>query len=59
MPGYTTVDLTASRAINRNFEVFAGAQNLFNKTFFVGTLPDTIGTPLLVNGGVRIRFGGI
>ena len=59
LPGYTTVDITASRAINRNFEVFAGAQNLFNKTFFVGTLPDTIGTPALVNAGVRIRFGGI
>ncbi len=58
LPGYTTVDITASRAINRNFEVFAGAQNLFNREFFVGTLPDTIGTPRLVNVGVRIKFGG-
>ncbi len=59
LPGYTTVDITASRAINRSFEVFAGAQNLFNREFFVGTLPDTIGTPRLFNVGVRLRFGGM
>ena len=35
-----------------------GAQNLFDREYFVGTLPDTIGTPRLVNVGVRLRFGG-
>ena len=58
LPAYTMVDITASRAINRNFEVFFGVQNLLNKEYFVGTLPDTIGTPRLVNGGMRIRFSG-
>ena len=32
-------------------------QNLTDREYFVGTLPTTIGTPRLVNGGVRIRFG--
>jgi iron complex outermembrane receptor protein len=58
LPGYTTVDITASRTVSRNLDVFFGVQNLFNKEYFVGTLPDTIGTPRLVNGGVRVRFSG-
>jgi len=58
LPGYRIVDLTASRAFGRYFEVFFGAQNVFNTEYFVGTLPTTIGSPRLVNGGVRIRFSG-
>jgi outer membrane receptor protein involved in Fe transport len=52
------VDITASRTVVRNFDVFFGVQNIFNREYFVGTLPDTIGTPRLVNGGVRVRFSG-
>jgi len=58
LPGYTMVDITASRTVVRNFDVFFGVQNLLNKEYFVATLPDTIGTPRLVNGGVRVRFAG-
>lgn len=58
LPGYATVDVTASRTVVPNIDVFVGAQNLFNKAYFVGTLPDTIGTPRLVNAGVRVRFSG-
>ena len=58
LPGYPIVDATASRAIGRNVEVFVGVQNLFNREYFVGTLPTTIGSPRLVNGGVRIRVVG-
>jgi hypothetical protein len=58
LPGYRIVDITASRAIGKYVEVFIGAQNLFNTEYFVGTLPTTIGSPRLVNGGVRIRFMG-
>jgi outer membrane receptor protein involved in Fe transport len=58
LPGYTSVDATVSRTVARNFDVFFGVQNLFNQEYFVGTLPDTIGTPRLVNGGVRVRFSG-
>jgi outer membrane receptor protein involved in Fe transport len=58
LPGYTSVDLMASRDIGNAFQVFVGAQNLFDKTYFVQTNPSTIGTPRMVNGGVRIRLSG-
>ena len=62
LPGYAVVDLMASRAIGRavgnNFEVFFGVQNLFDKQFFVQTGPSTLGTPRLVNGGIRVRISG-
>jgi outer membrane receptor protein involved in Fe transport len=57
LPGYTIVDFTASRALVRNVDVFFGVQNMFDTEYIVGTLPTTIGTPRLVNGGVRVRFG--
>src|SRR5207245_4440568 len=56
LPAYTVADLSVSRAIGRNVEAFVGVQNLFDQTYFVGTLPTTIGSPRLVNGGVRGRF---
>ena len=58
LPGYFLVDLMASRRLARNLEVFAGVQNVFNREYFVATQPDTIGTPRLINGGVRVRFSG-
>ena len=50
------LSLSASRRVSRNLEVFVGVQNLIDREYFVGTLPTTIGTPRLVNGGVRVRF---
>jgi len=38
--------------------VFFGVHNMFDQQYFVGTLPTTIGSPRLVNGGVRIKFVG-
>ena len=58
LPGYSIVDLTASRAFGRNLEVFVGAQNILDKEYIVGTAPTTIGSPRLVNGGVRVRWAG-
>jgi outer membrane receptor protein involved in Fe transport len=58
LPGYRLFSLTAGRRISRNVEVFAGVQNVANREYFVGTLPTTVGTPRLVSGGVRLRFGG-
>ncbi len=58
LPGYKVVDLSASRDLGRNLQVFFGVQNLFDREYFVQTNPSTIGTPRLVNGGVRIRFSG-
>ncbi len=40
-------------------EVFLGVENLFDRTYEVGKTSDgivTIGTPLLVHGGIRARF---
>ena len=56
LPGYAVVDVRASRAFGRNVEIFVGVQNLFDREYFVGTQPDTIATPRLVNGGVRLHF---
>jgi iron complex outermembrane receptor protein len=58
LPGYTVADFSVSRTLGRNLELFAGVQNMFDQAYFVGTLPTTIGSPRLVNGGVRIRFSG-
>jgi len=58
LPGYALVDLTVSRAIGRNFQAFFGVQNLFDQIYFVQTNPSTIGTPRLVNGGLRVRWNG-
>jgi len=56
LPGYAVVDVTVSRRLARNLDLFAGAQNLFDRQYFVGTLPTTTGTPRLVNAGIRVRF---
>jgi outer membrane receptor protein involved in Fe transport len=58
LPGYTSLDLVASRDINDRIQVFAGAQNLTDTTYFVQTNPSTVGTPRMVNVGVRVRFSG-
>lgn len=58
LPGYTSVDVSASRSLGRMLEVFVGAQNLFDTEYFVQTNPSTIGTPRLVNAGLRVRFAG-
>jgi outer membrane receptor protein involved in Fe transport len=56
LPKYALADFTAARTVSRNLDVFFGVQNLFDQEYFVGTLPTTIGSPRLLNGGVRIRF---
>jgi hypothetical protein len=40
-------------------EVFLAVESLFDKTYEVGKTADgivTVGAPLLVHGGVRVRF---
>jgi iron complex outermembrane receptor protein len=58
LPGYTIANLSVSRTLGHNLDVYAGVQNMFDKTYFVGMLPTTIGSPLMANVGVRIRFSG-
>lgn len=57
LPAYGVMDLAISRTINRAVDVFFGAQNLFDKVYYVGTNPTTVGTPRLVNAGVKLRLG--
>ena len=58
LPGFVLADFMLSRTLHRNLDLFFGVQNLFDEEYFVGTLPTTIGSPRLINGGVRIRFAG-
>jgi outer membrane receptor protein involved in Fe transport len=58
LPGYAVADVMVSRVVSRNLELFFGVQNLFDEEYFVGTNPTLIGTPRLVNGGVRVKFSG-
>jgi outer membrane receptor protein involved in Fe transport len=58
LPAYGLVDLSASRELGRNVEVFFGVQNLFDQEYYVQLVPTTIGSPRLVNGGVRVRWTG-
>jgi len=57
LPKYSVTNLTLARTVNRNVDVFFGVQNLFGVTYYVGTNPTTIGTPRLVNGGIRLSVG--
>jgi outer membrane receptor protein involved in Fe transport len=56
LPGFAVADFQATRALTRNFDVFFGVQNVFDRVVIVGTNPTAIGNPRLVNGGVRVRF---
>jgi outer membrane receptor protein involved in Fe transport len=58
LPKYAAMDLTATRALGRTFEIFLGVQNLFDAEYFVGTLPTTVGAPRLVSAGFRLRLTG-
>ena len=57
LPRYAVVSMSLSRAIGARFNAFAGVQNLFDREYFVGTLPTTVGSPRIVTAGVRVRVG--
>jgi outer membrane receptor protein involved in Fe transport len=58
LPGVVLVEVSASKRLTRRLQIFAGAQNLLDRVYYVGTLPTTLGTPRLVHGGLRIRLDG-
>jgi outer membrane receptor protein involved in Fe transport len=58
LPKYTLVNLSVSRSVGRNLEVFAAVQNMFDTEYFVGSLPTLIGAPRLVSGGLKLHFPG-
>jgi outer membrane receptor protein involved in Fe transport len=58
LPAYAVVDVTLSRSVGRRVEAFLAAENLLDRRYLVGRAGvDTVGAPLLVRGGVRVRTG--
>ncbi len=56
MSGYAVVDLLISRRLFWCIELFAAAENLLNARYLVGRAGvDTIGAPLFVRAGLRMR----
>ena len=54
LPKYLVVNLSVSRTLGRNLQLFAAIQNMFDTEYFVGSLPTLVGPPRLVSGGLRI-----
>jgi outer membrane receptor protein involved in Fe transport len=53
--GYFTLDAFASRHLTRRLELFAAAENLFNRRYAIGRTPvTTVGPPLLLRVGIRL-----
>jgi outer membrane receptor protein involved in Fe transport len=58
LKGYFTLDAFASRKINREFEAFIAAENVFNERYEIGRTPVlTLGPPVLVRVGIRFHSG--
>jgi outer membrane receptor protein involved in Fe transport len=55
---YARVDVSAERELGHGFSVYAGAQNVLNRTIDAGLTPIlTLAAPRLVQGGVRYELG--
>ena len=55
---YARVDVMAERELGRGFSVYAGAQNVLNRTIDAGETPVlTLAAPRLVQGGLRYELG--
>ena len=55
---YFTLDALISHRLVRGLEAFAAAENLFNQRYSIGRTPvRTVGPPLLLRFGFRLRFG--
>ncbi|WP_225410440.1 TonB-dependent receptor [Stigmatella hybrida] len=56
MGGYAVVDASVSRRLVGGLEVFAAAENLFDREYLVGRAGvDTVGQPFLARLGLRLR----
>jgi outer membrane receptor protein involved in Fe transport len=54
---YARFDVSAERALGHGLSVFAGAQNVLNRTIDAGLTPVlTLAAPRLVQGGLRFTF---
>ena len=55
---YFVVDATLSRRLGEAAEAFLAVENLFNREYPVRSNPASIGTPLLIQGGIRLQILG-
>ena len=54
---YFTIDAIASRHLTSKFDIFVAAENLLNQRYLTGRTPvTTIGPPVLIRGGIRVRL---
>ncbi|MEE8348638.1 MAG: TonB-dependent receptor [Acidobacteriota bacterium] len=58
LANYFVVDATISRQLGEGTEIFLGVENLFDNEYPVRTNPNSIGTPVLVQAGVRFQLQG-
>ena len=55
---YARIDVSAERVLGRGISLYAGAQNVLNRTIDAGLTPVlTLAAPRLVVGGVRFVWG--
>lgn len=55
---FFTLDALASRRVAGGVEIFVAGENLFNRRYALGRTPvTTVGPPLLIRLGLRLRFG--
>ena len=55
---YLVVDATLSRRLGEATEIFLTVENLFDREYPVRSNPASIGTPLLIQGGIRLQIRG-
>jgi outer membrane receptor protein involved in Fe transport len=57
LAAFALLDALVARPLGRHIEAFVAVQNLLDQRYAVGRTPlETIGTPRLVRGGIRLRF---
>jgi outer membrane receptor protein involved in Fe transport len=56
---YFTIDMTAAYRVQRNLELFAAAENVFNSRYDIGLTPNrTVAAPVFIRAGLRLSLGG-
>jgi len=55
---YFVLEATVSRRLGEATEAFLAVENLFNQEYPVRSNPASIGTPLLIQGGIRFQILG-
>jgi iron complex outermembrane receptor protein len=58
LPGFAVVDVQVARPVAPGWDLFAAAENLFDRRYLVGLQGGiaTVGQPLFVRAGVRARL---